>query len=752
MKVNLDSTSVLGNYSNDLKSKFNVVSYNVTNADVPGFERVEYYTSVKSNGLNKSFLVDFSDELMLKEMIHSNSELSYHSKKLAINHDISYILGRPESASASINDYPTNINSAIHKMFEAAHSLFSDPDNSGRQLLFREKCTEMTNFFNEAAVKLYRIYNSLTEEINASFKKINSSLSEIHSLNEQMNKGYLKGLALQDAFYKQKLLLEDVAKEISIENHIQENKSVNVSTHEDKYQLLQGSLLSQFTYNNIYDINDNAAEEDFSVTLKTTDKGRDKTLYLQDLGKGNITAMIEMKKEIQVVLDQMNDLTFQLMEHTNAVQNNGIIVPGYETITSNHQYTKLDEVGKDSDLEILLIDKETGNPIQTSPGVYLKPYRINVHDKTIGEFLDDVNKHFASSDNTNHENIKSVRLVNKGLAGDKLNLNMEVDNQSDESVEISLENIKVKYYDQVNNKYIDISPTALQYEQYKTTLQNEYMELLLDTNMQLDLSALPTQQENIYLEMDIYYNGETLPIKFKINVAEMGVPRNINKRFDLAPTSPTAGHRMYKDNEQLLFANLVDADGIAISPNNVAGCIQMKTVNEFHGIYIREIQHNDNQEGFLTEGEFFNLFKRTNDLLRHTAKSVYFTDLNLHNTLLEERDGINYDIAISDNRNIGQFLQLKFRNIQFQTVEQTFNDFSIDILNASSLKISTQETTSETHHRYNTLITEDYRNITGVSLPDERAKAEEIRQRVDLVNEVLKQNIEIQKSILRLFN
>src|SRR5699024_7204080 len=101
-------------------------------------------------------------------------------------------------------------------LWQALQDLADHPDNDGARSVAAQRALALTETFNYLSKSLQAIQGDLKEQIDVSTKNINSLLSQIHNLNEQIKKIEPHGMLANDLYDERDRLIDNLSEYMNV--------------------------------------------------------------------------------------------------------------------------------------------------------------------------------------------------------------------------------------------------------------------------------------------------------------------------------------------------------------------------------------------------------------------------------------------------------------------------------------------------------------------------------------------------------
>ncbi|MFI3241416.1 MAG: flagellar hook-associated protein FlgK [Alphaproteobacteria bacterium] len=344
------------------QAQLELVGQNISNANNPEYSRKTAATqSVVLAGSNAGVKLgdvdrEFSESLLKSYLISSSLEGSLSSQSKYLN-NAETLLGTPESAN-SISTNVANLQTAFG-------TLSIDVTSAAARSNLVNEAKTVTSRLNYLTEEIQKLRGDADLEISDAIDTINSTLSTIDKLNEEVVKGNILGydgtadlLDQRDAAIKELSSLMDVTYFTRNNGEIVIQTTDGVTLLDSEPNYLSHSAITQASPSASYA--SGAIDGIFVEGVDITSK----------IKEGQIAGLIEVRDEILPSLQsQLDELTGVLKTAVNAAHNTGTAFPaGAYELTGTRTFISPDTQNiaiSNGDVRISVFDTE-GNQINTT--------------------------------------------------------------------------------------------------------------------------------------------------------------------------------------------------------------------------------------------------------------------------------------------------------------------------------------------------------------------------------------------------
>ncbi|MEJ8778803.1 flagellar hook-associated protein FlgK [Pseudogracilibacillus sp. ICA-222130] len=147
------------------------------------------------------------DQFLDKQFRAENSRANYWSTKSEALSRMEEVLNEPSEDGLSAQ---------MDLLWQALQDLADHPDNDGARSVAAQRALALTETFNHLSKSLQAIQGDLKEQIDVSTKNINSLLSQINGLNEQIQKIEPHGMLANDLYDERDRLMDQLSNYMNI--------------------------------------------------------------------------------------------------------------------------------------------------------------------------------------------------------------------------------------------------------------------------------------------------------------------------------------------------------------------------------------------------------------------------------------------------------------------------------------------------------------------------------------------------------
>lgn len=317
----------------------NVTGNNISNASTDGYSRqrvnlvsndaIDSTRGLISTGVRAQTIERIRDEFVDYQLRSMTTEQGYLDENTDIYDQLQTILQDPLSATAELieeNASESGLNSLLTKFFGAFDDLAADPESIAVRATVRETAVTLANTLNSISSSMDEMATELNEEIEVTVTKVNSLLSQIGSLNQEIVRleanPDTNANDLRDTRDK---LLTQLAEYVPISVTEQDNGQVDVRVFGTGVVI--GNRVSSFEV-----VSDPEDPTGINQIINSTERSR---VLTKDFDTGKLGALIEARDQLLPdLIGQFDTLAATIIKEVNEIQAGAIGLDPFTSITS----------------------------------------------------------------------------------------------------------------------------------------------------------------------------------------------------------------------------------------------------------------------------------------------------------------------------------------------------------------------------------------------------------------------------------
>ncbi|ERN51973.1 flagellar hook-associated protein FlgK [Alkalihalophilus marmarensis] len=199
--------------------------HNIANANTPGYTRqrvnftqTEPYPNVGMNrpmlpghlgtGVKAGSIQRVREHFLDVQFRNENNKVGYYGTKYEALTRMEDILNEPSEQGLA---------SLIDQFWGAMQDLSGDPEDTGARVVARSRAEEIANTFNYLHSSLSTVQDDYKAEIDVTIKGMNSLLSQLNDVNQQIRSAEPHGYVPNDLYDEQDRILDQLSQIIDIE-------------------------------------------------------------------------------------------------------------------------------------------------------------------------------------------------------------------------------------------------------------------------------------------------------------------------------------------------------------------------------------------------------------------------------------------------------------------------------------------------------------------------------------------------------
>ena len=582
------------------------------------------------------------------------------------------------------------LNSNLNSLFSSLKALALTPDASSLRLSSVTAAVELATQISSMATNFDELRYQAEVDINSAVDTINNLLSTLNGLNVEIKKASILSADQSNLLETRDVALTQLAGLLDVSVYERPSGDVVVSTSGGK--VLLDSTASKLNYvqnasvysyiNNAYvsdlfitDVN-NAGQITNSQDLISAGKGEASgtpTSITDHITSGSLRALQQLRDvELPLMIDQLDNLAYNLRTQFNAVHNSGGGFPPITEMTGTRSVTSTDARTFQGSARIGLVDNN-GKPVFMPDGTPINALTLNlaglssggvIGQPTTQTIVDEINEYFYNSPTLTHTamgNLSDIKLAaysNLAAApGGPISFDLQLSNLSQINSSVQVLGVTVT----------DAGAAGL-----TSALPGSYNSLAGSrdrTSQPFTVSFAGgaggpyTVQVQVKIT-DANNNITSGTLSFPVN-DNPGTTKVINSRYVATGVTGSATIVQPNNVQQFLQASIVDANGIAV-PAGSPGFLRLQSLNANHHIVIDNLDSKEVglpasvapvvQAVAATNTNFAQYFELNDFFVANPVKMLGTTSSSLFNSAINM--AVRSDIVANPNLiSLGQLAQ-----------------------------------------------------------------------------------------------
>ncbi|MFV9875486.1 MAG: flagellar hook-associated protein FlgK [Rickettsiales endosymbiont of Dermacentor nuttalli] len=595
------------------KKSLEVISNNIANVNTKDYTK----RSAKQEalildhtiqGVKISSITRDVDQLLMDSVRDQGSPLSSLRTLNQYYEKIQLMIGKPDAENT--------ITATMNNFFTALKSLTASPHQTSLHLNVIQKGETFANTISTLAQNLQELRHEADKEIYDAINSVNSILKELSHCNDTLNNSSIDNSSILE---QRDTLLRKLGEYLDIHTYYTKSGAVVINAAEGK-GLLDTSYYYTLNYtptvakeafinNNIMNpvtitinnINSNSLKKSEPVILVSSgygELGGQPTTVKTSIQSGKIKSLLEMRDTIiPKFLDELDNLAYKFSQEYNNIHNNGSSFKAANELSGTRPIT-LNETHKwDGEVMIGLVNN-SGLPVEKVDSTFLKPLKLNlsylrsnsvdgeISSKTI---IDEINQYFYHKQINNRlelgniDDIKMVAYNNLSTTPNgQFTFDFELDNNS--QLNSSFKILAVTVTDPGCTGLVGTLPGY--------SLVNAGDLRRTSHPITVDFAGGAGGPYTINVAMEVQdTNGNTSVANVSFAIDDNPADNNIENSRYVANNVLTGSAKIIPagTTQGFTYATLVDSEGNEITDNNMAGFLQLKTLNKGYHISISEL-------------------------------------------------------------------------------------------------------------------------------------------------------------------
>lgn len=331
------------------EAQSSIASANVANAQVAGYTAkttslTTTVTGSSATGVSLSAITSYVNENLVRSLVAATSNQTYTQTVADYLESLSSAIGSTNSES-TIADRLTALQTAIA-------DLAVTPESDSLKYLMVEAAVDVADSLNALSAEVQQQRADADQQIEDTVGELNTALTEIDELNEQITTAKVLGQDTGDLEDARRVALQTVAEKLDVTYFTTSTGELHVYTRSG--EPLVDSQVHTLAYE---------AAGNVSATMEYPGGFDEITLdgeaITTKLSGGEIGALLELRDEtLPAIQDELDSLAATLIEEVNAVTNQGTAVPAAGTLTGTTSLSSTDALSATGTMRIALVDSD----------------------------------------------------------------------------------------------------------------------------------------------------------------------------------------------------------------------------------------------------------------------------------------------------------------------------------------------------------------------------------------------------------
>jgi len=655
--LNSSVTALIAN-----QQALNVLSNNVANANDTSYSSQNIsFSPVVNGGISQGTELDTvtrnSNAFLVAASREQYSQVGTTEVLDNYYQQIQSYYGTPDSSTDSVGS-GNSITDALNQFYSAADALASNPADASSQTAALDQAENLASNIKDTAQNLYNTQLQADADIGSAVTYINSQLKNLESVNLSIQSASQDGQSTATLLDQRDTALQNIAQYIGISVSYQSNGEAAVSTNTGVTLLSSNGVLYQLSYtqagsvqsfingNVLQPINVYQASPDGTLASSTPSdqlvsggvigatSGPD--VITSKVSSGELAGLLQMRDtEIPNLLGQLNNMTTNLVNAANAIQNNGSGFPPANTLTGTRAITSTEKFATSGSVMIGVTDSN-GNPL---PSPYanqtggIPPLTLNLNtldggQPTAQDIVNAINQYYGSPPTEvelgNMNNIQLQAVSDTAATGSNFTFNALLKNYSADNASFQVTGLT-------------ITPAAGPAGTVVSGVPSVPNTVTAGT-----MSNSP----NITVNFTAGSTGPwTLAATVQVTDATTGAVSNDVITYQVNPAASGLEGQLYNftgisgagdaiivppsNSQAIAQAQIVDANGNPVPPG-YSGFLQISTINPSNGVAISELDSSMNGQ----------INPLTNTVIPGTDTNQAFADyFQLNDLFVRQSDG-----------------------------------------------------------------------------------------------------------------
>ena len=701
--------------------KMFVNSHNLLHADEIEYQKINIDTKLTPNGYGRTEVkLAVNDSVLNENILEHISITSYHEEVSKYCQEISRLFGRPDNVLEINNSaFPANINTALNNVFKALTYLQATPDDFILKSNLKDATEVFASMVRDISKDLNNMSSQIHQNIDDSTDVVNQYLKQIHDINRVVITA--DDITRSTLEAQRNMMLEKVSEHIAVSTIDKGRGQVYVYTSDQNMPLVEQDLYNLEYTGDVYMNPDNTPvlPDDLRLVVYSTKNSLYRyDLSMDELNYGGIKGLYDVEhNDIRDTLFKLNSFAQNFASEYNKLYNQGISVPGKSSLTSSNEYSLSDQLHYGETIDVVLLNKRTGDAAKYADGSSIKPLSIDLDGVNVGDIIKKINNYFKpiSTQVVFAENVRDVLLSVDEIENNTINFGMSIDSIRNQDLAVFVEDVTISY--NANGIEVDSMESINHYDVIERLSVQSINNLF-----SIDRSQLPTSVKQVTAKVKMNVNGMESTVFYDIYFNDLYQDKYVGavKADGLASVHSS-------NDPQYLRACLLDDEGKKITDRNLKGNIEIQSLQTDYAVCLSSSEKGS--DNFLTDSQFASFFSVSKEL--HTAASSFSIDQELSNNVMAintaeiKRNDLTkeYSVGPGNNLNILRVLSIQTMSTEFldqndESSYLTFNSFLGDIIVGKSQKSLSAASVYDVNSQYLVSLQEHKYNISGVNIDE----------------------------------
>lgn len=582
------------------QSGLNIVSNNIANADVEGYNRrvivqETQVTAGETSGTRIAAAQRQVNDYIVAQSREQNSTYSYAKTRNDYLDQLATFYGQPGQG--------TSLSERVDEYFIAFNNVANNPEDSALRTLAVQRGNELASNLSGLANNLERTRFTVDQEIDRQVDALNFALTKLEGINLGLNSAQNGSVVQSELLDQRDILLNEISAYLDITVSFDDGGAATIYTQETT--LIGSSVRSEIAYiptSAVESIIGDSAFQSITATLVDTSgkptgqvtnlvAGGTSDEVRSSIDEGSLAALVDLRdNDIPDLLDQLDLLAASIIDNTNELHNKGTGYPPPNSITGVTEIRNGEEFAFSGQVMVALLTQD-GLPVPSpysNEATGLKPLTIDFSQLSEDELsatgfvsLDtikqEIEQYYTPNPRVNIGQFQNIELATTTDASNSsvLSVNLAID--SIQSPEISLSTSNLRISGPV--AFTPAGPSAtIPTPAYDVDGINvpdgDQFRSIAAGNLEFDFVGQPAGSYDIAIPVTVLdANGQTLTstLTYTVNYDGAGSfnsPDGSNQRIGASSATGDATLVNATNSAPLVEVDIVDADGNIIPPSD----------------------------------------------------------------------------------------------------------------------------------------------------------------------------------------
>lgn len=337
--------------------QISVASSNIANADTTGYtKKTATQTSTVSNGTGTGTTVTSItsnvDKLMLKSLMSAVSALGTATTNNDYANQLQSLMGSTSTSSDSSSG--TSLGNTLASLETALSQLADTPESTTLKAQVVNDLDDVASQLRDTSSQIQALRGNADQAISSDVDTVNSDLTTIKDLNDQITSAKAAGNSTSDLEDKRNQALQDLASKMDVSYFT--NSSGQMQVYTSSGQVLLDSSVHKLSYQTASSVSASSVYGTSSGLSGIMVDGKDITAQIKS---GSIAGLVQQRDvTLPAAQDELDQLAVKLADTLNSISNSGTSSPPPSSLTGTTQVASTDSLSASGTVRIAVTNSD----------------------------------------------------------------------------------------------------------------------------------------------------------------------------------------------------------------------------------------------------------------------------------------------------------------------------------------------------------------------------------------------------------